>query len=281
MLDSPEMVFNRSGLHGSLALVFGLIVLAASALWSDDRPHPSLVDPTITKCTVCHNTIGAVHFGRAAGQDCLSCHTLEQRAGKTVLIVDDGRQSTGTEKGQAAVGTGDEVFDRAATDTSVGQNTSAAQPDPPEMETVAEAAPALPALSATPPQVTDRPAGQQPEFVVGTAEVRDDLYADGLAAFNRADFDRAFSAWRLMLTEKPDHFVVQIEVDTYLESAQSTVARYRDNELFVVKKDDLYWVFSGLFATRAQAAEALRRLPEALRRGGAFTIAVRQIIPLQ
>ncbi len=105
------------------------------------------------------------------------------------------------------------------------------------------------------------------------------LFAEGMAAFNRADFDSAFDTWWLMLNERPDHFVLQVEMDTYLVSAQSTIARYGDHSLYVVKKDDRYWVLSGLFATRAKATEALRLLPKPLRQGGAFPIAVRQIVP--
>jgi septal ring-binding cell division protein DamX len=116
-------------------------------------------------------------------------------------------------------------------------------------------------------------------MVSGDADDTMHLYVEGMAAFNREDFDRAFHTWWSMLTASPDHFVLQVEVDTFLASAQATVAKYGDHSLYVVKKDDLHWVFSGLFETRAKAIEALKLLPEPLRQGGAFPIAVRQIVP--
>ena len=107
------------------------------------------------------------------------------------------------------------------------------------------------------------------------------LYAEGKVAFSKGEFDTAFQTWRSMLADKLDHFVVQVEVDTYLETAQSTMAEYGNHSLYVLKKDELYWVFSGFYPTMAQAAEALQSLPEPLRRGGAFPVSVRQILPQQ
>lgn len=96
--------------------------------------------------------------------------------------------------------------------------------------------------------------------------------------FNRGDFDSAYDAWSLMLADNPGHFTLQVEVDSYFISVQSTVARYGDHSLYVLKMDDLYFVFSGLFATLTEANTALKLLPEPLRRGGAFPVAVRQIV---
>ena len=250
-LNSLALVQLFWSIFRAIVLVVGMIVISTSELSGEERSHPSLVDPAITKCTVCHKNLGTTHPEAASGQDCLSCHTFVMRSKKTFLMVDDSQRSRDKDDKQAPV------------------------------ETVAEVAAAPTAPSESALLSTGPPERQDPVIVSGDADDTGHLYVEGMAAFNRADFDRAFHTWWLMLTASPDHFVLQVEVDTFLASAQATVAKYGDHSLFVVKKDDLYWVFSGLFVTQAQAAEAVRSLPEPLRQGGAFPIAVRQIVPPQ
>ena len=154
-----------------------------------------------------------------------------------------------------------ETSNKERNDTPAPPKTDAARSDPPAgrngCRVVADRAPdPISASSSTDGPVRNAGSRDRERRCDDTGH----LYAEGMAAFNRADFDDAFHAWRLMLNDKPDHFVLQVEMDTYLVSAQSTVARYGDHSLYVVKKDDLYWVFSGLFATRAKAIEALRLL---------------------
>ncbi len=281
MLKSLEMVRHGSSPLRDIVLVVGMIVVSASALSGEELSHPSLVDPAITKCTVCHKSLGAAHSGGGSGDDCLSCHTFVQRSGKTFLIVEDSQRSRDQDDTHEAVESGVEGIEQRETNTPVPQNIGAARPEAPPAETVAEVAIARPAPSATARLSTGPPERQDPVTVSGHLDDTMHLYVEGMAAFNRADFDRAFHTWWSMLTASPDHFVLQVEVDTYLASAQATVAKYGDHSLYVVKKDDLHWVFSGLFVTRAKAIEALKLLPEPLRQGGAFPIAVRQIVPPQ
>ena len=281
MLNSLKMAQHRSSLLRGIVLVAGMIVVSASVLSGKELSHPSLVDPAITKCTVCHTNVGETHPEGTLGQGCLSCHTLVMRSKKTFLIVEDNQQSTDMVAMQVPVETGVGETERRESDTPVPPNTRSARPEPPPVETIAEVAVARPAASAPPPPPAGSPERQDPAIVSGDADDTGHLYAEGMAAFNRADFDSAFHTWWLMLNERPDHFVLQVEMDTYLVSAQSTIARYGDHSLYVVKKDDRYWVLSGLFATRAEAIEALRLLPKSLRQGGAFPIMVRQIVPQQ
>ena len=279
MLNSLKMAQHCSSLPRDIVLVAGMIVVSASVLSGKELSHPSLVDPAITKCTVCHTNVGATHPEGVLGQDCLSCHTLVKRSKKTFLIVEDSQQSTDMVAMQVPEETGVGETERRESDTPVPPIPRSAPSDPPPAETVAKVAVARPAASAPPLPPTGSPERRDPAIVSGDADDTGHLYAEGMAAFNRADFDSAFHIWWLMLNERPDHFVLQVEMDTYLVSAQSTIARYGDHSLYVVKKDDRYWVLSGLFATRAKAIEALKLLPGPLRQGGAFPIAVRQIVP--
>jgi hypothetical protein len=281
MLDSLKMAQHLTSLLRGIVLVSGVIVVSAPVLSGKELSHPPLVDPAITKCTVCHTTVGATHPEGVLGQNCLSCHTLVKRSKKTFLIVEDSRQSTDMVAMQVPVETGVGETERRESAAPVPPNTRSARSDPPPVETVAKVAVVRPTASAPPLPPTGSPERQEPAIVSGDADDTRHLYAEGMAAFNRANFDSAFHSWWLMLNERPDHFVLQVEMDTYLVSAQSTLARYGEHSLYVVKKDDRYWVLSGLFATRAKAIEALRLLPEPLRQGGAFPIAVRQIMPQQ
>ena len=276
-----KTVRRRSSFLRGIILVAGMVVVSASAISGEELSHPSLVDPAITKCTVCHTSLGATHFGGVSGQDCLSCHTFVMKSKKTFLIVEDSQQSRDRDDMQAPVETGVGDIKQGENDTPAPPKTDAARSDPPPVDMVAEVAVVRPTPSAPTLPPTGPSEMQDPAIVSGDADDTGHLYAEGMAAFNRADFDSAFHIWWLMLNERPDHFVLQVEMDTYLVSAQSTIARYGDHSLYVVKKDDRYWVLSGLFATRAKAIEALKLLPGPLRQGGAFPIVVRQIVPQQ
>ena len=276
-----KTVRRRSSFLRGIILVAGMVVVSASAISGEELSHPSLVDPAITKCTVCHTSLGATHFGGVSGQDCLSCHTFVMKSKKTFLIVEDSQQSRDRDDMQAPVETGVGDIKQGENDTPAPPKTDAARSDPPPVDMVAEVAVVRPTPSAPTLPPTGPSEMQDPAIVSGDADDTGHLYAEGMAAFNRADFDSAFDIWWLMLNERPDHFVLQVEMDTYLVSAQSTIARYGDHSLYVVKKDDRYWVLSGLFATRAKAIEALKLLPGPLRQGGAFPIVVRQIVPQQ
>ena len=279
MLNSLKMAQYRPSLLRGIMLVAGMVVVSTSAISGEELSHPSLVDPAITKCTVCHTSLGATHFGGASGQGCLSCHTFVMKSKKTFLIVEDSQQLRDMDAMQAPVETGVGSIKKGENNTLTPLKTGAAPSDPPPVEMVAEVAVVRPTPSAPTLPPTGPSEMQDPAIVSGDADDTGHLYAEGMAAFNRADFDSAFHTWWLMLNERPDHFVLQVEMDSYLVSAQSTIARYGDHSLYVVKKDDRYWVLSGLFATREKAIEALKLLPGPLRKGGAFPIAVQQIVP--
>lgn len=270
VVELPKMTCARFRLFGAVTGIFVAISFLPSSLSGEERPHPSVVDPAITRCAVCHSSLASNHPENTAS-DCLSCHTFLERAGKTVVAVDTDRAFQGTEVPPPTTGP-------SASDTgrvgmgSVAHLEATAQRTPTrlaaETATVAESAKES-RLSASPP-----PDGSPPSNEISVA---DDLYAKGMWAFNRGEIDRAIDTWSLMLADRLDHFVLQVEVDTYLVSAQSTMARYGKHSLYVLRKDDMYWVFSGLFETREAAVDALKMLPEPLRRGGAFPITVRQI----
>jgi hypothetical protein len=278
MLNFLAMAPRFSGIFIGIVLVVGMIVVSASVLFGEERPHPSLVDPAITKCTVCHTSLGAAHTEGASNEDCLTCHTFLMRSRKTFLIVEQRQQAEELDDLQRGDRPGIEGAQRGASDTSVPRDAGAARSDPPAVESVAVPAGdhASSAAAALPP--TSPPARQDPTLASGDAASTGQIYAEGLAAFNRSDFDHAFNTWRAMLNGSPDHYALQVEVDSLFVSAQSTVARYGDHSLFVVKKDDLYWVFSGLFTTQEIAIEALKLLPGPLRQGGAFPIKVSEIM---
>jgi len=247
--DSMTRINPISGLFARIMLVVGVIGLSPPALSGAERDHPSLVDPVITKCAVCHTGLATAHPEGAPGEDCLSCHTMIQKSGKTYLIVESAQ--------------------------------TPANSAPTPVMTEGRVASAHRTPDATVAQETSPPEEPNPAVVGGGASAAGDLYSEGMAAFNREEYDLAFHTWWSMLTGSPDHFTLQVEVDTLFVSAQSTVVRYGDHSLYVIKKDDLHWVLSGLYHTQAQATEALQLLPEPLRRGGAFPVAVRQILSPQ
>lgn len=281
MLNSVEMALHGFNRVAGVVLVVGMSFISDRAVSGEERSHPSLVDPAITKCAVCHRDVSSTHSASASGQACLSCHTFETRAEKTFLVVEERPPSQDAGEEQIEVDTSVGSVERGQEDIPVPLGVAGTESESPPVETIYEIAPVRPSPATAALSETSPSEEQGPAIVSGDEDPTGRLYAEGMAAFNRGDFDRAFQTWRSMLADKTDYHVVQIEVDTYLESAQLTVATYGDHSLYVLKKDDLYWVFSGVFATRARAFEALRLLPEPLRQGGAFPIAVRQILPRQ
>ena len=245
------------------------VFVPAVSLFGEERPHPSLVDPANTKCTVCHTAVASTHPGIAASQGCLSCHTLIEKSGKTFFIVEANLQSLAVDEPVARSGSANEGLQPGGLeDVAPPKATAAGSQQHPTVDAAAVAA----VVAEQPPSSIDSASAG------GSAARSGGSIEDGMREFNRGDFDSASDAWSSMLADNPDHFTLQVEVDTYLISAQSTIARYGDHSLYMLRKDDLYFVFSGLFGTITEAEEALKSLPEPLRRGGAFPIAVRQIV---
>ena len=279
MLNSVEMALHGFNHLAGVVLVVGMSFMSDPAVSGEELSHPSLVDPAITKCAVCHASVEMTHPEGASNQDCLGCHTLVKRSKKTIVIVDDRRlASTSGRPPAEALTAGSGVTESEPTAGQAAGNTPS---DPPQTGPADEGTVDGPAQPSAAPTEPNRPASVAPPPAGGGADDVQRLYKEGLAAFIGGDHDRAFQTWAMMMLARPDHYALQVEVDTYLESAQSTVADYTDSRLYVVVKDGLHWVFSGLFATHEEAAEALKSLPEPLRRGGAFPIAVREIIPRQ
>ena len=269
MLNSVEMVQYFSRLLGGIVLVVCSVFVPAVSLFGEERSHPSLVDPAITKCTVCHTPVASTHPGIAASQGCLSCHTLIEKSGKTLLIAEANSLPPGVDEPMAMNGSANGAFKQegAEGDAPLDETVRGSQPSPPPAETAAAAASVV---------------EHQPSSTVRTSEGEGTVrsggsYGDGMQEFNRGDFDSAFQTWSSMLADNPDHFTLQVEVDTYFITVQSTIARYGNHSLYVLKNDNLYFVFSGLFATLAEANDALKSLPEPLQRGGAFPVSVRRI----
>ena len=281
MLHSPAVIQNFCSQLRGPVFVVGSLVLSASFLPGVERPHPALVDPAETKCMVCHKDVMATHSVSASGQDCLTCHNFVKKAKKTYLIEEYSPMAPATENSPPVVAAASGGTDRSqdAPPDSPEGGTAASHPLP--VATAAEEAPVQPTPSVP---VAPSPEPAERHETANTGNDLDEVsrqHAEGLAAFNNAEFDRAFHLWSAMLADEVDHWILQVEVDTHISTAQSTVARYGDQKLYVVKKDDLYWVFSGLFATRTEAIEALKLFPGSLRQGGAFPIKVRQLMPLQ
>jgi hypothetical protein len=270
MLNSVEMVQYFSKLLGGAVLVVCTVFVPAASLFGEERSHPSLVDPAITKCTVCHTTVASTHPGIAASEGCLSCHTLIGKSGKTVLVVEANRQSLGVADPVPIAGpAGNGITkERGEGDAPPDETARSSQPRP-SVDAAAEAASA-----AEQPHSSKAVASAG-----GGAVLSGDSHEAGMREFNRGEFDSAFQTWSSMLADNPDHFTLQVEVDTYFITVQSTIARYGNHSLYVLKNDNLYFVFSGLFATLAEANDALKLLPEPLQRGGAYPVAARQIVP--
>ena len=264
-----KMVHSRSILFTGIALVVCAVFLPATGIFGEELSHPSLIDPAITKCAVCHPTDVSTHPEIAEAQRCLECHTLIEKSGRTFVVVDSNRQVQRVDQPSPATESVSGGIRQEGGHGGVPLNSTAGGDQP--FPAVVAAAPTASLAEQTPPSKGSSSAGGGSARSGGSIE-------SGMREFNRGDFDSAFRAWSLMLASYPDHFTLQVEVDTYLISAQSTIARYGDHSLYMLRKDDLYFVFSGLFGTITEAEEALKSLPEPLRRGGAFPIAVRQIV---
>ncbi len=101
------------------------------------------------------------------------------------------------------------------------------------------------------------------------------LYEKGLASFERRDFAAALASWREMLASAASSYTVQIAINRYLASAYEAITEYAAYRLFIVPVEDRYYVLAGLYPTRAEAEKALAGLPEPLRQGGAYCVAVK------
>lgn len=269
MINSVEMDQSFSIFLRGVVFVVCAGLLPAASVFGEERSHPSLVDPAITKCTVCHTTVDSTHSESALSQKCLSCHTLIEKSGKTFLVVDGNRQPQADDEKMTRTGSGNEGIKPEGVEGVVPPIATAGGAQPTPAVDVAAAA----------VSVSQQPSSSNASASVGRGAIRSgDAYEIGRREFNRGDIDSAFGTWSMMLANNPDLFTLQVEVDTYFISVQSTIARYGDHSLYVLKKDDLFFVFSGLFATLTEANDALQLLPEPLRRGGAFPIAVRQIV---
>ena len=245
--------------------IVGIAVVGAAVTSGNERPHPTLVDPATTRCTVCHTTVATTHVDEAMrGRPCLDCHTFNETRDGTSLTA----QAAGANVVRSAAPVS--APDRAQTSTppdTTAVSAGAVGGAPSEAPADAPPRAGSPTSAATAP-IAAGPAGDRTQ----------QLYVDGLQAFNRGRFDEAFDTWRVMLVGNPDAWVLQVEIDSLVTSAQSTLARYGDHGLYVVKRGDLHYVLSGVFASENAAGAALRDLPQPLRSGGAFPIRAREIL---
>lgn len=270
MLDFVKMDKYFPERLGGVVLVVCTIIVPAAGLFGEERSHPSLVDPSITKCTVCHSEVAQTHSEISASQGCLSCHTIIEKSGKTLLIVEGDHLPPRVHEPTATNASADRWLEQEGRGGVEPPKAPAegSQPQPAANDLAAAGGVAEVPLSSSGSASAE-----------GGTVHSGSPYEAGMREFNRGDFDSASAAWSLMLAENLDHFTLQVEVDTYFITVQSTIARYGDHSLYVLKKDNLYFVFSGLFATHAEANDALKMLPEPLQRGGAFPVAVRHIMP--
>jgi len=250
--------------------IVGIAVVGAAVASGNERPHPTLVDPATTRCTVCHTTVATTHVDEATrGRPCLDCHAFNETHDGTSLTA----QAAGANVVRSVAP--EPAPDRAQTST------------PPDNTAVAagavggapsEAPAEAPPMAGSPTAGSPTSAATAPIAAGPASDRTQQLYVDGLQAFNRGRFDEAFDTWRVMLVGNPDAWVLQVEIDSLITSAQSTLARYGDHGPYVVPKGDLHYVLSGVFASENAAGAALRDLPQPLRSGGAFPIRAREIL---
>ena len=233
-----------------VTLFFGVVNLSLCSLQAEDLLHPTLVVPATTKCAVCHGELEATHDQEALEQGCLACHSFVSKANNTYLLEGADR------RGVASPG-----------DDDVPSSGSVAGSDAKDL-------PRDLTPSSPPTRTESIPVGPGAPAIGGAG----DLYAEGLAAFRRRDFEQALASWQTMLEGADRLYTLQVAVNRYLVSAQDAIETYVAHSLFVVPKDDQYYVLAGLFSTRAEAARALDLLPELLQRGGAFPIAVKDLV---
>jgi septal ring-binding cell division protein DamX len=259
----------------------GIAALVWSApLAAEETAHVTLVDPAITKCAVCHKSLQAPHPEMLPGQGCLACHVFEQRDGNTYLI-DAGSSGGVTEPAPAT--TGEAVSGRQITSSTGAGEVASESPAPPPAPVVApsprEAARSMPepaaAIATMAPDLASSERAEAPQDLIEDGSRA--RYAAGAEAFRQGDVESAFRAWETMLDEAADGYTLQIAVDRHLESARHALETYPGNGLYVVPRGSAYYVLSGVFVSRASAAEALGRLPDELTRDGAFPTAVRAL----
>lgn len=266
-----------------LVWLAGLAVLVTwSSLAAEQTVHVTLVDPAITRCTVCHKSVEAAHPELKPEQDCLACHRFEQRDGNTYLV--DARSPDGV-SGPVSPTPGETVVNQQITSSAGGVTgarageASAATSAPVVAPPPSSAGREVPESAATiATRAPDRPrsaaSGAPDELIDDQSKAR---YASGLDAFRQGDVESAFQAWEMMLAEAADGYTLQIAVDRHLESARHALDTFPAHALYVVPRGGAYYVLSGVFPSRASAAEALGQLPNELTRDGAFPTAVRAL----
>ena len=70
------------------ALTAAVIVCSPQLLHADQgRHHPSLVDPAITKCRVCHEYLKSDDHAGVDERNCLECHSFVKREMRTFVVL--------------------------------------------------------------------------------------------------------------------------------------------------------------------------------------------------
>ena len=242
------------------SVLLALSLALSSVSQAQDRAHPSLVDPATTKCIVCHADVETTHQTDVEPTGCLDCHTFISRHGESFLI-DGGGTPT-----DSVVSAATEPIVRA-TDSDKGMKAAVPRADRDQ------------APSGSEPMRADSSSVRASDTASWIDDRSRNLYLSGMNAFQRQRYEEAFETWETMITNDRRLFTIQVEVDSYLTTAQSTIARFGANSLYVVRIKGLYFVLSGLFSDRSEAARALNLLPEPLRRGGAFPTRVEALVP--
>lgn len=273
---------NLSTLTCGIVLLTAVSHFTARPVQSEERPHVSLIDPTRTECTVCHEPLSeAAHLTVSAG-GCLDCHMFVKKADMTFVEIERDR---GPEE-RPVVG---RQADAAVEVTDPTRRGTGNPPPPvesrPAPSGVAGSLPTngRPMSGESSSSTTQRGAsgGERPQHSSQSPGPSRDLYATGMEAFRNGQFESAFASWQAMIELHSDEYTIQVEIDRHLASVRDVFAQYGQWRLFVVVKDELYWVFAGLFASQAQAETALGVLPEPLRKGGAFPVAVEALVPVR
>lgn len=278
MVESAEMMRCSSRAVGSRWLVSLLALLPIGALNGEERAHVTLVDPAMTKCTVCHKNVETTHEPEALGQGCLGCHGFVKREDGTYLV--DDRPAG--DAAEALPGADRSTTTRLEVEAQDSGNVGSRSEPPGEPKAHVPAgsvAPAEPSRNAAAPvtgvAVGESPTKSEPGDLVSEQSLA--RYTAGLGAFRRGDMDAAFEEWEAMLGEAADQFTIQIAVDRLLESARLALEGYPDHALYVIPRGGVFYVMAGVFPSRASAAQGLARLPAELTRDGAFATAVRAL----
>jgi len=267
-----------------VTLLAGGILLLAWPLTSAERPHVSLVDPATTDCVVCHESLSKAIHAEVAATQCIDCHGFSRIAEATKVFVDRAslpdeppvpvrrspaaaNRELGTERPTSGNPT-----DRT-TDRMISAEPTASQ----EGIDSRDAVPSSSRGSKQSALNLSDSAGGSP--IPARSRER---YAAALAAFRNGDFEAAVTSWREMLTDAVDFYTIQVEVDRQLDSVNRLFAEHRNQPLYVVIRQDLYWVCAGLFFSQADAERAIHELPDELRYGGAFPTPVKALgVPIR